>query len=469
MRGSERVFGRRHNIGLLSVVGMALVGVLLTTVTVAASSTRDDAAAMTKGGGSHAAQIRLAQQKIKHIVFLIKENRTFDSLFGLFPGADGATSGKTCDGGTVPLKPAADQAANIDHSFLAGVVAVDGGKMDCFDNLNGGKPPGLGGYVEYSNSQIPNYWRYAQSFTLADEFFSSAYGPSGIEHLWSFAAQSAGFVGHEGAGQYGVGKPRQYCDDHREVAFAFKQLSSTQRAQVLQLEGSAATARQIKDYWDARWPCVNIRVLPDELAAKHVSWKEYRGDNSFVQPLEMVRHVRDSDLYSHVVSSGRFISDVKNGRMPAVSWLTPPWDASEHPPQSMCAGENWTVQTVNAIMQSRYWQSTAIVLTWDDFGGFYDHVAPPHPDIYGFGPRVPTIVISPWAKPGSIDSETLSFDSVLRFIETVFGVSTLTARDAAASDMLGAFDFSQQPTPPLVLQQRTCPPQTVKVPKHPST
>ncbi|MGZ6545654.1 MAG: phospholipase C [Actinomycetota bacterium] len=440
---------------------------LVGTATVASPS--DGPAAAATRGGPHITEVRLAQQKIKHIVFLIKENRTFDSLFGLFPGADGATSGKTCSGGTVPLKRSADQAANIDHSFMAGVVAVDGGKMDCFDRLNGGKPPELGGYVEYTKNQIPNYWRYAQTFALADHFFSSAFGPSGIEHLWSFAAQSAGFVGHEGPGQYGVGKPRQYCGDPSEVAFAFKRLSPAQRATVLQLEGSAATAPQIKDYWDTRWPCVDVPVLPDELAAKHVSWEEYRGDNSFVQPLEMVRHVRDTDLASHIISSGRFISDITKGRMAGVSWLTPPWDASEHPPQSICAGENWTVKAIDAIMQSKYWDSTAIVVTWDDFGGFYDHVAPPRPDIYGFGPRVPALIISPWAKPGSIDSETLSFDSVLRLIETVFGLSTLTARDAAASDMMGAFDFTQQPNPPLVLQQRTCPPQTVKVPKHAST
>ena len=97
---------------------------------------------------------------------------------------------------------------------------------------------------------------------------------------------------------------------------------------------------------------------------------------------------------------------------------------------------------IDALMQSAYWSSTAIVLTWDDFGGFYDHVAPPHPDIFGLGPRVPAIVISPWAKPG-IDSDTMSFDSVLKLIETVFGLQTLTARDAAANDMLGAFDFTQ--------------------------
>ena len=269
---------------------------LVATATVASPSRSEALVADGTRGAPPATDVQLAQQKIKHIVFLIKENRTFDSLFGLFPGADGATSGKTCGGGTVPLKRGADQAANIDHSFMAGVVAVDGGKMDCFDRLNGGRPPELGGYVEYTKNQIPNYWRYAQTFALADRFFSSAFGPSGIEHLWSFAAQSAGFVGHEGPGQYGVGKPRQYCGDRQEVAFAFKRLSPAQRATVLELEESAATAPQIKDYWDARWPCVDVPVLPDELAARHVSWKEYRGDNSFVQPLEMVRHVRDSSL-----------------------------------------------------------------------------------------------------------------------------------------------------------------------------
>ena len=420
------------------------------------------------GPPSHAKLVRQAQDHIRHVIFMIMENRTFDTMFGRFPGADGATTGTTCDGTTVPLKRASDQAANIDHSFLAGVVAVDGGKMDCFDQLNGGEPPALGGYVEYTQSQIPNYWRYASTFSLADHFFSSAYGPSGIEHLWTFAAQSARFVGHEGPGQYGVGKPRQFCDDPHEVAWAFERLSAAQRTQVEQLESSADTAPGIREFWKAKWPCVDVRVLPDELAARGISWKEYRGENSFVQPLEMVRHVRRSNLYTHVVSSGGFIPDVQGGRLPAVAWLTPPWNDSEHPPQSMCRGENWTVKMIDAVMQSRYWSSTAIVLTWDDFGGFYDHVAPPHPDIFGLGPRVPAIVISPWAKPG-IDTETMSFDSVLKLIETVFGLPTLTTRDAAANDMLDAFDFTQPPIAPLVLHQRNCPPQTVKAPAHWST
>src|SRR2546422_8414005 len=373
----------RTTMGRQALVAIVAIGLFIGRAAAQPGPTRSR---RERGGAArfiHAAQVRSAQQKIKHIVFLIKENRTFDSLFGTFPGADGATQGVTCKGSVVPLHRAADQAANIDHSFLAGVVAVDGGKMDCFDSLFGGRPPGLAGYVQYHQDQIPNYWRYAQHFALADHFFSSVFGPSGVEHLWSFAAQSGGFVGHEGAGQYGTGQPREFCDDLKELAWAFKRLTPAQRSTVFQLETRAATAPVLKSFWEARWPCVDVKVLPDELAAHHISWMEYRGNNSFAQPLRMVRHVRFSGLYARVVPSGRFISDIHAGRLPSVSWLTPPWKASEHPPQSMCRGENWTVQTINAVMQSRYWSSTVIVLTWDDFGGFYDHVAPPHPDIYG--------------------------------------------------------------------------------------
>jgi phospholipase C len=131
-------------------------------------------------------------------------------------------------------------------------------------------------------------------------------------------------------------------------------------------------------------------------------------------------------------------------------------DVEHHPPGSICAGENWAVRSINAVMRSEVWESTVIVLTWDDFGGFYDHVAPPHLDLFGLGPRVPAIVISPWAKPGFIEHETLEFSSVLRLIETVFDLPTLGPRDAMTSDMLTSLDFEQEPNPPLVLEERDC-------------
>jgi phospholipase C len=170
-----------------------------------------------------------------------------------------------------------------------------------------------------------------------------------------------------------------------------------------------------------------------------------------------VRHVRFSPEYRNVVPNGRFLVDLKDGTLPRVSWLKPPIALSDHPPESICAGENWTVHVIDKIMRSPYWSSTAIVLTWDDYGGFYDHVSPPHVDDYGFGPRVPAIVISPWAKRGVIDHDTMEFASVLKLIETLYGLKPLTARDANTSDMLSAFDFTQKPQPKLILRQRTCP------------
>src|SRR5688572_3173907 len=162
-------------------------------------------------------QISLARQKIKHIVFIVKENRTFDHMFGRFPEADGATSGLTCDGERVPLLPAGDRVPEIDHGFVEGLVAINGGRMDCFDRLGGGED--LDSYLAYDREGIPNYWALAKHFTLADRFFSSIYGPTGVEHMWVIASQSDRFVDMERRGQQGTGEPRERCLDPAERAY----------------------------------------------------------------------------------------------------------------------------------------------------------------------------------------------------------------------------------------------------------
>ncbi len=393
-------------------------------------------------------QIAMAKRHIKHIVFLIKENRTFDTMFGRFPRADGATTGQTCDGRTIPLAHAKDRTPDVGHSFIDGLIGINAGKMDCFAQA---------GYVQYHRTDIPNYWRYAQRFTLADRFFSSVYGPTGIEHLWTFASQSDRFVDHERPGQLGTAR-REFCDDPDEKAYSFPRMTQQQQAAMYQLEAQGASAaEQVRAALVERWPCTNIAVLPDLLKRAGLSWNEYRGQNEFVQPLRLIRHVRFSPMYRHVLPESRFFTDLNAGRLPAVSWLTPDMALSDHPPGSMCLGENWSVQTLNKIMRSSAWSSTAVILTWDDFGGFYDHVPPPHLDLYGLGARVPAIVISPWAKRGFVDGDTMEFASVLRLIETVFGLPPLTSRDADTSDMLSAFDFSRPARPPLLLHARTCP------------
>jgi phospholipase C len=389
-----------------------------------------------------------ARREIEHIVFVIKENRTFDHLFGRFPGADGATEGITCRGETVPLERADDQTPDAPHGFLDGIRAINGGRMNCFE------PPG---YNQYHEEDIPNYWAYAREFVLADNFFSSVYGPTGIEHLWTFAAGTDRFTDHGRPGQFGLGG-REMCDDPFEAMWSFRDLDGAQEAEVFGLEHEGSESIEaIRQFWALRWPCTDVEVLPDLIETAGLTWKEYRGDNSFVQPLRIVRHVRYSDMWNNVVSDADFIEDLESGDLPAVSWLTPGFALSDHPPASICKGENWLVEQMNALGNSPYWSSTAVVLVWDDYGGFYDHVPPPHVDIYGLGPRVPAIVISPYARRGTIDSDPMEFASVLRFIEQVFELPAMTDRDANSDDMMSAFDFTQDPRPPLLLAPRTCP------------
>ena len=395
-----------------------------------------------------------AREKLEHIVFLIKENRTFDHMFGRFPGAEGATFGFTCDGTRVPLRRAHDLQGGADHSFPGGLTAVNGGRMNCFDQIRAGE--NLRSYTQFSEEQIPNYWAYARTFTLADNFFSSVYGPTGLEHLWTFAGQSNRFVDHVREEQVGEGE-REYCDDPTERAWRFRRLTAHEEDIAYQLEEEPDIAELARRFWREDWPCFDVTILPDLLEEREISWRYYKGINKWVDPLRWVRHARYGPIWKKQVDVDLFGRDLQQGRLPAVSWVVPDYQVSEHPPHSMCEGENWTVEFLNELMRSPEWESTAVILTWDDFGGFYDHVPPPHVDLYGLGPRVPTIVISPWAKPGYIESRVLEFSSVLKLIEVIHDLPSMGPRDRRADDMLDAFDFEQAPIPPLILEPRECP------------
>jgi len=404
--------------------------------------------------------IAQARRKIEHVVFIVKENRTFDHMYGRFPGADGATTGLTCEGTVVPLTRALSDSRGAEHSFTAGIVAINGGQMNCFDRIRGAGPGGRQPYVQFRQDQISNYWALAERFVLADRFFSSIYGPTWVEHLWIVASQSDRMVDNErvalGAGGED-GRIGGYCEDRTEWLYSFPKLSARQERDIFDLEEAGDGLAIAERYFIERWPCTDIRTLPDRLERAGISWRYYSTDSPYYQALKAIRHIRFGPMWRNVVSPDRFVPDALAGRLPAVSWLIPPTPESDHPGYGdMCAGENWTVRMMNAIQQGPDWDRTAVVLTWDDFGGFYDHVAPPHVDVYGMGPRVPAIIAGPYAKTGTIFSETAEFSSVLRFIETIFDVAPLTARDRDADDLLGAFDFRQEPLAPLMLEERTC-------------
>lgn len=400
-----------------------------------------------------------ADTPIKHVIFIIKENRSFDHYFGRYRRANGATTGKLSNGRVIDLGPAQDMMTfDLGHDFKAGVTAINGGKMNGFNEiaLNGDT---LEGYTQFRRAGIPNYWAYADSFALGDRMFSSMYGPTFPEHLYTVAAQAGRVTGN----RINRGKkvPGGYCDDPSERVPRFKRLTARQRRIVMEAE-ERVRMRRVRDFWETVTPCFDFKVLPDSLTDAGISWRYY-GNSGFYSALLAIRHIRFSEHWgTDVVRENRFLEDIKNERLREVSWVLPGVGFDEHPGlhHSVCKGENWTVRHLNALMRSKYWKNSVVFLTWDDFGGFYDHVAPPHLDVMGLGPRVPLLMISPWAREGFVDSTTYEFSSVLKFIETLFGLEHLTQRDAQADDMMGAFDFDSARPPrerKLLLKQRDCP------------
>jgi phospholipase C len=391
---------------------------------------------------------------IEHVVFIIKENRTFDHYFGSYPGADGATKGRTLDRGVVPLAPAEDvQPHDISHGFDSGLRAINGGAMNGFNAIGAGQD--LTGYVRFDREGIPNYWAYADRFVLADRFFTSMFGPTFPEHLYTVAAQAKGIVDNQRVQE----EPGNYCSDPGAYTAHFpsdltpQEISSLMETEERPLADKPGLMLDISAFWETIRSCIELRTLPDELEEAGIPWAYYAQRDGWQNALEAVRHIRFGPLWRKVQPPGRFLSDIARRRLPAVSWLVPPGRENEHPGfgKSVCAGENWTVQQVNALMESPYWSTTAIVIVWDDFGGFYDHVVPPHYDIMGLGPRTPALIISPWTVAGtnrdggSIDHTTYEFSSVLAFIETIFDLPPLTDRDRTADPLSGAFDFRSPP------------------------
>jgi phospholipase C len=395
------------------------------------------------------------EHPIEHVVFIIKENRTFDHYFGRYPGADGATEGQTIDGTTVPLKVSPDvHPHDIQHSFAAGLYSINGGKMNGYNTIRFGED--LTGYTQFRRDGIPNYWAYADRFVLADAFFSSMYGPTFPEHLYTVAAQSYWIIDNKRTAD----TPGSYCDDPTEFTARFRgDLTPAQHREIMRIEeknmgDNPDLIFAIAKYWENIRTCIDIKALPHLLEKHDISWKYYSEINRWQNALQAIKSIRfNPEMWAKVQDPDQFLKDVKRNELPEVSWLVPPEPYNEHPGagKSVCAGENWLVQQVNAVMKSEHWKSTAIVVVWDDFGGFYDHVVPPHVDIMGFGHRVPALIISPWTARGdnpdggSIDSTTYEFSSVLAFIEEIHGLQPMTDRDAAADPLSGAFDFTQEP------------------------
>lgn len=322
---------------------------------------------------------------IQHVVFIIKENRTFDNYFGAFPGANGATSGPISTGQVIPLGHSPDftYPQDPEHDFGSAQVGTDGGKMDHFDLIGDGNVNGnFLAYTQMQQADIPNYYAYAQNFVLADNMFSSIKGDSFTNHLYTVAAQDNGAIGLKQP--HPTGNPGWGCDD-----------SPNNLAPLMDAQGNLSL----------EFPCWDFQTLADSLQNAGVSWKFYAPPAGQVgynfSTLDAINHIRNGPLWTtNIANYTQFPTDAAAGNLPAFSWLVNGTE-NDHPfGTGTCNSENWAVNQINAIMQGPDWDSTVIFMTWDDFGGFYDHVPPPTLDQFGLGPRVPLIIISPYSQNG---------------------------------------------------------------------
>ena len=422
-----------------------------------------------------------SESKIEHLIFIVQENHSFDNYFGTYPGVNGLSSdaaipfdpNETSLGYVRPFHLNVSQpimiwgdelppgvadpddiqqvnsstpfhlesesiGRDLSHAWTIAHEAYDNGKMDGFVAAEGSIL--TMGY--YDRSDIPYYWDYANQYVLDDNFFSSLMGPSFPNHLY-IASGTSGSVTN-------LPPP---C-----LQTSCKWI----------LNGHVVDNPPSGFNWQGL--SLDWATLAQELSKANVPWSWYDGEAKPTKPniwdvLPLFTYFQNNpdQLDEHVRNTRAFIGDIQNDQLPAVSWIIPGgWvpptypaackgqSPSEHPPARSDCGMDYVSYLVNQVMQSQYWQSSAIIVTWDDYGGFYDHVPPPQVDAFGEGFRVPTLVISPWAKHGYIDHTQYEFASLLRLAEDNFNLPTLGTRDVGANDMMNSFDFSQAPQPALI-------------------
>jgi phospholipase C len=370
---------------------------------------------------------------IKHIVVIMQENRTFDNFFHGFPGADSAESGMN-KGMVVTLSPVPlAETYDLNHSHPSWWDAWDNGLMDGFAQTQ--TDPPLFAYSYVPSSQIQAYWTMATQYTLADRMFQSNTGPSFIAHQYMIAGQSGG------ADENPVPSTAPWgCDAPAGTTTPLIGPNGTDLPGV--------------------FPCFDYQTMADLLDANGITWRYYAPANpppigSTSSAYEAIRHIFYGNEWKNDISpQTQVLTDIANGDMAQVTWIVPDWLHSDHPGNNSNEGPDWVASIVNAIGASPFWNSTAIFIMWDDWGGWYDHVVPQAIDNMGPGFRVPLIVVSPYAKHGYVSHQVYETAAPLTFMEKNFGLPNLGARDATANDLSDCFDYSQKPTPYVAIQTK---------------
>jgi phospholipase C len=417
--------------------------------------------------------------KIRHVVIIMQENRSFDNYFGTYPGADGIPMQNgvptVCnpDPGTkICVKPyhdTRDRNAGGPHDTVDAIKDIDGGKMDgferqarkgrflaCHDTDNPGcsltpKAPDVMGYHDWH--EIPNYWDYARNFVLQDHMFEA-------DNSWSLPAHLALVSGWTAR-----------CSGHGDPMSCHSALTAP--------FGATSQGKKVDYPWtDLTWLMHRFDV----------SWRYYVANGSqpdcsdnmmfcphvpqsaktpgIWNPLPRFDDVQHDHQLGDIRPLRDFFHAADKGKLAAVSWITPSQGVSEHPPALVTAGQTYVTHVIDTIMRGPDWKSTAIFLAWDDWGGFYDNVKPPRVDGQGYGLRVPALVISPYARRGYIDHQVLSSDAYLKFIEDDFlhgrridphtdgrpdSRPDVRENVGILGNLAHDFDFDQKPRPALIL------------------
>ena len=360
---------------------------------------------------------------IRHVISVMQENHSFDNYFGTYRGADGLPR-RTCmprdfedlhKGCVRPFHIGNQSVEGLSDAPLLARAQRNGGAMNGFlnaiqDQRHQEQPLVMG---HYDDRELPYYWNLADRYVLFDRFFGSALGGTLTNHLfWTTA----------GPGD----------SDPAET-----------------IPATGFTAQTIFDRLEKRgisWKFY-VRNYDPRVTFRSKELGDHGGQLASVPLLDSPRFVDDRKLFSHIVGLDQLQEDLRQGTLPAVSYVVP-LGAREHPPGSLSVGQNVVRTIVNGLMRSRYWKSSALTLTYDTSGGWYDHVKPPRVDRWGYGFRVPALLVSAWARRGHVDHTTLDFTSILKFIETNWRLDPLTDRDRKANGLLQAFAFDQPPREP---------------------